>query len=152
MLANLQPDLQWPDFCIALGIGHLINDPRFIDIKTRAENSEELIRIIDKIFMTKTSAEWMKVLKAACDITCGLVQTIADLENDPQVIANKYIIEYNHSTLGPIKVLGSPLQFSKTPAEIKAEAPQFGQHTEEILMEAGYTWEEIAQLKEEEVI
>ena len=152
MLANLQPDLQWPDFCIALGIGHLINDPRFINIKTREENSEELISIIDKIFITKTSAEWMRILKGACDITCGLVQTIADLENDPQVIANKYIIEYNHSTLGPIKVLGSPLQFSKTPAEIKAEAPQFGQHTEEILMEAGYTWEEIAQLKEEEVI
>ena len=103
--------------------------------------------------MTKTSSEWMKILKEAGDITCCLVQTIADLENDPQVLANKYIIEYNHATFGPIKVLGSPFQFSKTPAKIRAEAPQFGQHTEEILLEiGGYTWEEITQLKEEEVI
>jgi crotonobetainyl-CoA:carnitine CoA-transferase CaiB-like acyl-CoA transferase len=153
MLANLQPDLQWPDFCKALGIKHLINDPRFNNIKARQDNSVELIDIIDKIFMTKTSSEWMKILKKAGDITCGLVQTISDLENDPQVIANNYIIEYNHPALGPIKVLGSPIQFSQTPAEIKGEAPQFGQHTEEILREVGgYTWEEITQLKEEEVV
>ena len=153
MLANLQPDRQWPDICKALGIEYLINDPRFSNLKVREDNSEEVISIMDKIFMTKTSSEWMKILKEAGDITCCLVQTIADLENDPQVLANKYIVEYNHATLGPIKVLGSPFQFSKTPAEIRAEAPQFGQHTEEILMEVGgYTWEEIAQLKEEEVI
>ena len=133
MLANLQPDRQWPDVCKALGIEHLINDPRFSDLKTRQDNREEIISIMDKIFITKTSSEWMKILKEAGDIICCLVQTIADLENDPQVLANKYIIEYNHTTLGPIKVLGSPLQFSKTPAEIRAEAPQFGQHTEEIL-------------------
>ena len=108
MLANLQPDRQWPDVCKALGIGHLINDPRFSDLKVREDNSEEIISIMDKIFMTKTSSEWMKILKEAGDITCCLVQTIADLENDPQVLANKYIIEYNHATLGPIKVLGSP--------------------------------------------
>jgi crotonobetainyl-CoA:carnitine CoA-transferase CaiB-like acyl-CoA transferase len=153
MLANLQPDRQWPDVCKALGIEYLINDPRFNNLKVREENCEEIIRIMDRIFMTKTSAEWMIILKGAGDITCCLVQTIADLENDPQVLANKYIIEYNHAALGPIKVLGSPFQFSKTPAEIKAEAPQFGQHTEEILMEiGGYTWNEITQLKEEEVI
>ena len=153
MLANLQPDRQWPDICKALGIEYLINDPRFSNLKVREENSEEIISIMDKIFMTKTSSEWMKILKETGDITCCLIQTIADLENDPQVLANKYIIEYNHATLGPIKVLGSPFQFSKTPAEIRAEAPQFGQHTEEILMEiGGYSWDEIAQLKEEEVI
>ena len=153
MLANLQPDRQWPDICKALGIEYLINDPRFNNLKSREKNSEEIISIMDKIFITKTSSEWMKILKESGDITCCLIQTIADLENDPQVLANKYIIEYNHAALGPIKVLGSPLQFSKTPAEIRAEAPQFGQHTEEILMEVGgYTWEEITQLKEEEVI
>ena len=153
MLANLQPDLQWPDFCKALDIKHLINDPKFRDIKAREENSVELISFIDKLFITKTSAEWMKILKKAGDITCCLIQTIADLENDPQVIANNYIIKYNHPALGPIKVLGSPIQFSQTPAEIKGEAPQFGQHTEEILREVGgYTWEEITQLKEEEVV
>ena len=153
MLSNLQPDIQWPDVCKALGIEDLINDPRFSDLKKRQENKEEIISIMDKIFMTKSSSEWMRILNGAGDIACSLIQTMADLENDPQVLANKYIIEYNHATIGPIKVLGSPLQFSKTPAVIRAEAPQFGQHTEEILQEVGgYNWEEITQLKEEQVI
>ena len=153
MLSNLQPDRQWPDVCKALGIEDLINDPRFSDLKKRQENKEEIISIMDKIFMTKSASEWIKILNEVGDIACSLIQTMADLENDPQVLANKYIIEYNHATRGPIKVLGSPLQFSKTPAEIRAEAPQFGQHTEEILQEVGgYTWEEITQLKEEKVI
>lgn len=153
MLANLQPDRQWPDVCKALGIECLINDPRFNNLKTRQENKEEIISIFDKIFITKSSSEWMKILKESGDITCCLVQTIADLENDPQVIANNYVIGYYHSTFGPMKVLGSPVQFSKTPAVIRAEAPQFGQHTEEILREVGgYTWQEITQFKEEEVI
>ena len=153
MLANLQPDRQWPHVCKALGIENLANDPRFKNLEAREGNREEIISIMDKIFMTKTSTEWIKILKEAGDITCCPVQSISDLENDPQVLANKYIIEYTHATFGPIKVLGSPFQFSKTPVQIKAESPQFGQHTEEILLQVGgYTWEEITQLKEEEVI
>jgi len=153
MLANLQPDRQWPDVCKALGIEYLINDPKFNNLNTRKDNKEEIISIFDNIFIKKSSSEWMKILKDTGDITCCLVQSIADLENDPQVLANKYIIEYNHPTFGPMNVLGSPVQFSKTPAKIRAEAPQFGQHTEEILREVGgYTWQEITKFKDEEVI
>ena len=153
VLANLQPDRQWPDICKALGIENLQNDPRFKNLQAREENREEIISIMDKIFSTKPSSEWLMILKENGDIVCSPVQALVDLENDPQVLANKYIVECNHSTFGPIKVLGPPLQFSKTPAQVSAEAPQFGQHTEEILLKVGgYTWEEINQLKDEEVI
>ena len=153
MLSMLQPDRQWPDVCKALGIEHLIDDPKSKDIPARQKNCEEIIAIMDEIFITRTTPEWMKILKDTGDIICCPVQSIANLENDPQVLANDYIIDYNHESLGSIKVMGMPLRFSETPAEVIAEAPQFGQHTEEVLIEVGgYSWEEISLLKEEEVI
>jgi crotonobetainyl-CoA:carnitine CoA-transferase CaiB-like acyl-CoA transferase len=54
---------------------------------------------MDKIFISKTSSEWMRILKEGGDIVCSLVQNISDLENDPQVFANKYIIECNYEAL-----------------------------------------------------
>jgi len=153
VLGMLQPDKQWPDVCKALGIEHLVKDPKFDDLYSRRENSEELVAIMDNLFITKSSNEWMKILKAAGDIICTPIQTISDLLNDPQALANEYIIEYNHQALGPIKATGVPIQFSKTPGRVKAEAPEFGEHTEEVLIQlGGYTWEDIAALKDEEVI
>ena len=81
------------------------------------------------------------------------IQSIADLENDPQVLANDYIIDLHHEVMGPVKVLGLPIHLSKTPGSVKCEAPELGQHTEEVLMEiGGYSWEEIADLQEKKVI
>ncbi len=108
---------------------------------------------MDEIFITKSTSEWMKILKEAGDTICTPVQTTSDLANDPQVIANNYIIDCNHEVLGPVKVVGIPIQLSKTPGVVKCEAPEFGQHTEEVLIEiGGYSWEEVTELREEEVI
>ena len=153
VLGMLQPDRQWPAVCKALGIEHLEKDPRFENMEKRRDNSEELVSIMDKIFITKSATEWMKVLKDAGDILCTPVQTISDLINDPQVSANEYIIESNHKVLGPIKTTGIPIQFSKTPGQVRPEAPEFGEHTEQVLIElGGYTWEDLAKLKEQEII
>lgn len=152
-LGMLQADRYWPFVCKALGIEHLEKDPRFENMDRRRENCEELISIMDKIFGTKPSAEWRKRLKEAGDIIFAPVQTISDLVDDPQVWANEYLIEFNHRVLGPIKVMGIPVQFSKTPGAISREAPAFGEHTEEVLIEVGgYSWEDIAALKDKEAI
>jgi crotonobetainyl-CoA:carnitine CoA-transferase CaiB-like acyl-CoA transferase len=153
MLGMLQPDRQWPAVCKALGIERLEHDPRFEDQIKRAENSEEIIATMDDIFITKTASEWVKILKEAGDVICTPVQRISDLINDPQVLANNYIIDYNHEVLGAVQVPGIPVAFSKTPGTVKSEAPEFGQHTEEVLLEmGGYSWEEITELKDKEVI
>lgn len=153
VLGMLQPDIKWPAMCKALGIDHLEHDPRYENAEVRRENSEGLIALMDEIFITRTSSEWMKILKETGDVICTPVQTIPDLINDPQVIANNYITDYEHEVLGPVRVRGLPVELSKTPGEVRAEAPEFGQHTEEVLMEiGGYTWEEIAELREKEVI
>ena len=153
MLGMLQPDRQWPAVCRGLGIEHLENDPRFENADRRAENSEEIIAIMDEIFITKSASEWMKTLKEAGDVICTPVQAISDLSNDPQVLANNYIIDCSHEILGPVKVLGIPIQFSRSPGVVRCEAPEFGQHTEEVLIEVGgYSWDEVGRLREEEVV
>ena len=149
----LQPDRQWPIVCKALGIEHLTDDPRFCDADRRRENSEKLISLMDDIFITKPVDEWMKILKGTGDVICTPLQTIQDLRDDPQVIANDYIIECDHEVLGKVRVRGLPVELSETPGRVKVEAPECGQHTEEILIEmGGYSWEDIAALREKEVI
>ena len=71
-----------------------------------------------------------------------------DLAEDPQIIANRYLIEYDHPDLGRQLVPGPPAQLSATPAAIRMPAPYLGQHTEEILTEVcGYSWDDVAEFR-----
>ncbi len=153
-LAMAQADRYWSDFCAALGIRELEKDPRFENIQVRAQHSEELIEILDRVFASKPRDDWMKVLKTAKgDFIYTVVNTVSDLPQDPQMIANEYTVDFNHPSMGPIKEVGMPVRLSKTPGKIRSGAPEFGQHTEEVLTHLlGYFWEEAAKLKEEEVI
>ncbi len=152
-LAHLQPDRYWPDFCRALGIEELEHDPRFEDAQRREENAGVLVGILDEIFATRGCDEWLAHLKKAGDFIATRVNTVTDLVTDPQIIENEYIQDFDHPVLGKIKVVGLPVRLSKTPGAVRLAAPDFGQHTEEVLQEvAGYTWEEIEKLKQEEVI
>ncbi len=153
MLGMLQPDRKWTAFCKGMGIEHLEKDPKYENAEKRVENSAELIALLDDLFSKKTASEWVKILKDAGDIICTPVQSIYDLENDPQVLANDYILNTRHDIFGPVKVLGMPVHLSKTPGKVKCEAPSFGQNTEEVLMDlGGYSWEEIEELKNKDVI
>jgi len=151
-LAMLQPDRYWSTLCEALGLGELIDDPRFKDMETRKLHCEELIRILDEVFLTENSREWLQRLKNAGDIICSSVNTLDDLMTDPQVVENEYIVNFNHPALGEIKAVGMPVKFGKTPGRLRRPAPEFGQHSEEILLEVGYKWEDIVRFKDEEVI
>jgi crotonobetainyl-CoA:carnitine CoA-transferase CaiB-like acyl-CoA transferase len=150
-IAHLQPDRYWPNVCRALGMTELEKDPRFNSIETRAENTKELVAIMDEKFASRPREEWLQVLrKEGC--ICTPIQSPIEVSNDEQAIANNYFVYVDHPVWGRIKMVGFPWDFSETPAEWQREAPEFGQHTEEILLELGYTWEDIAKLKEEEVI
>lgn len=152
-LAMLAADRYWSAFCKALGIENLENDPRFrdIEVRSREENSAELIRILDGIFASRPREEWLKILKEH-KLICTRVQTISDLLSDPQVLENEYIMDYDHPVFGRIKTVGFPWNFSETPPSLRLPAPQLGQHTEEILLELGYSWKDISNIREQEVI
>jgi crotonobetainyl-CoA:carnitine CoA-transferase CaiB-like acyl-CoA transferase len=151
VIAHLDPDRYWPKVCKAVGIEELLHDPRFISIEARGEYAKELVAILDQKFATKNRDEWVKILeKENCIFT--LIQTPLEVSNDPQALANDYFINVDHPAWGKIKMTGFPWNFSETPASWRREAPGFGQHTEEILREIGYTKEDVAHFKEEGVI
>ena len=148
-LAHLQPDRYWPNACRALDICELEHDPRFNSIEARGENSRELIAILDEKFANKTRDEWLQILRQE-DCICTPIQSPLEVSNDPQSLANNYFIYVDHPVWGRIKMVGFPWDFSETPASWRREAPEFGQHTEEVLLELGYSWDDIARFKEEE--
>lgn len=152
-LAMPQQDRYWKDFCEMLGIPEVAADPRFSTMQTRAENAKELVGIIDGRFASRPRAEWMSRLKAGGDFIWTFMNEISDLPEDQQAVANEYVVDYDHPTWGPIKVIGVPVRLGKTPGNPRGRAPEFGEHTETILGDLlGYSWEDIARLKEEEVI
>ena len=148
-----QSDRYWPFFCEAIGQTDLIEDPRFNGMEGRAENRKELIRILDGIFESKPRDEWEGMFDGNGDIIWTRVQDVFDLPDDPQVIANNYIVDYDHPVLGPSKWIQTPVGYSSTPISGVKAAPAHGADTEEILMESlGCSWEDINKLQEEGVI
>ncbi len=147
-----QSDRYWEGFCRVLGIEETINDPRFNTAEMRQKNCTALVSLLDDVFATRPAQDWLQQFNEA-QIICGVVQTFAEVAEDPQVVENDYVITVDHPIHGPLRELGIPIQFSKTPGKVRSAAPQFGEHTEEVLLEvAGYTWEDIARLKEQGTI
>jgi len=151
-LYHPQADRFWPNVCKALNIEDKQNDPRFENILKRRDNCKELIDILDKVFATKTCEEWIKLLQDN-ECICDRVNHLDDLLTDPQVLANDYLPEFDHPTYGKIRYAPIPFNLSKTPGSVRVPAPEFGQHTEEVMTEVlGYTWDEVGLLKEAQVI
>ena len=152
-LAMPQQDRYWSDFCTVLGIEHVLDDPRFATMGDRADNAKELIPILDAAFASRPRDAWMQALKEGGDFIYTVVNTIADLPTDEQMLANEYIVDYDHPRIGQTQLVGVPVRLSKTPGDPKGAAPEFGEHTERILTELlDYSWEDVAKLREEEVI
>lgn len=149
-LAMLGSDPYWHEFCSAAEIEHLENDTKFDKHVTRTKNAVELIQILDKKFGNKEREYWVKRFNST-DLIWAPVNDYAEVAVDPQIIANNYIVDFDHPSHGNVKMVGPPVRLSETPGEIRRAAPEYGQHTEEILLELGYTWEEISRLNEEEI-
>ena len=146
-----QSDRYWSDFTRVMDIAHLEDEPRFKDHNARQSSSEELIRILDKIFLTKPRDHWLKEF-AARQISGAPVQDYPQLRHDPQVLENGYITQVPHPELGEITEVGVPVALSETPGYARRSAPEFGQHTEEVLLANGYDWDQIEGFRERGVI
>ncbi|MFC1958764.1 CaiB/BaiF CoA transferase family protein [Chloroflexota bacterium] len=151
VLAMPPSDRYWGGFCKAIGIEELELDRRFKSHELRAANATSLVSILDEIFATKTYIEWKEGLDKH-DCVFGLIQTTSEVVSDPQAWENGMFASVEHPVAGKINIVASPGSFSNTPSRLKTSAPELGQHTEEILLEMGYSWEEIVRLKEEQII
>ncbi|WP_137156794.1 CoA transferase [Rhizobium sp. FKL33] len=135
-------------------LGEVIGEDSFLtmndEVDTWSRRDEIFAKTRDRL-KTRTSAEWLDLLRAA-DIWCGPVYGYADLVDDAQIKHNGSFVEYDHPTEGRVKTPGFPIRFSKTPSTVERGAPLAGEHSREILREAGYDEARIDQLLAQGVI
>ncbi len=123
----------WRNFCRAIGRDDLISNPRYRTVKDRHHNRAELERLIGEIMMTRTAAQWQRILDAA-DVPHGPVNNIGQALNQPIIQESGFVRETEHPTAGKIKVPGSPLRFRGLFEELRVDPPPLlGEHTREVL-------------------
>ena len=145
-LLLLQADRHWPDLLRAIEREDLLEDERFADITIRREHTPELVAELDASFAQKTLDEWGEIFDRE-NVWWAPVNTISDVIDDPAAHAAGVFREVEGPD-GPVTFVATPADFSETAAGPQGLAPELGQHTEEVLLELGYDWEQIVPLKE----
>ena len=135
----------WERIAKLVNAPELISDPRFIDNSARMANRDALAVLLGTHLRTRPTAEWLPLLDAA-GIPAGPINSIGQMAADPQTVAREMVVDLQHPTAGATRALGLPIKLSKTPGSVRRPAPTFGQHTAEVLREAGYADDEIRAL------
>jgi len=139
----------WPSLCAALDLPDLIADSRFHNFEARWANRADLIRLLELRFAARDSTQWKDALGRQPGLVFEVVQRPTEIDTDPQVIANHYVVESDHPELGPVKRVAFPLHLNGAPAGSFPAAPIHGQHTEEVLMGlVGLSWDRVHELRE----
>lgn len=149
-LMFLQGDRYWAEFCRVVGRDDLIDDARFVDLAARRVNSEACVAELDSVFARRTLAEW-KDLLAKLDAPWAPVQSVAEVIEDPQVHANGYVGEVRLGDGQAYRLPSVPVQLDEQGPPLR-RAPEHGEHTEELLLELGYDWDQISKLMDDGVI
>lgn len=144
MVAAYSPD-RWRKLCQVLDRPELASDPRFSTNELRVRNRAALREVLNPIFRTRTTREWMQALEAA-DILCAPLLTYPELVNSQHVAERQMVVELVHSLAGTARVAGIPIQLSRTPGRVSRPAPLPGEHTVEVLRETGYSPGEVDEL------
>jgi len=151
LLVHTHPLPYWSPFCQAIGHPELEHDERLSTLAARLQNRAILVAIAQEAFANWTLAECAERLDRF-GVIWGPVQTPSEVVKDPQARAIGCFATLDHPTHGRVELVANPIKLSKTPDSIRTPAPEIGQHTEDILLELGYTWDEIVKLKEDTVI
>jgi len=135
----------WQTFCEKAEREDLIEDERFKDLSSRVKNIDDTYSETGKILATKTTQEWLDIF-AETKVPVNVVNSLEDLFHDPHLEAVDFWQSFEHPTEGQLKMPGFPSKFSKTPASIRKHAPKLGEHSKEILAEAGIDEETINKM------
>jgi len=147
-MLGLQGSRHWPDVLRAIGRPEWADDDRFRSMRDRGINSAELVAEMNAIFATKTLDEWGEVFDRE-DVWWAPVQHAHETVTDPQVLAAGGFVDVPSPDGGePMRMVASPADFSGTPWAPRSVPPEHGQHTEELLLEMGYDWDDIVSFKD----
>lgn len=139
-------------FCKVMGL----EDPRLAGVfEQRSEEARatgrRLVEQAEALFRQRPSAEWLERLEAA-GVPCGPVRFAEELFDDPHVVANGLVVDVEHTLAGPLKMVGPPVQMSRTPLRAQGASPALGQHTDELLHDIGYDAARIADLRQRGIV
>ena len=146
MIGALPPDKWWRQFCEVMEAPELAEDP-YRTTADRLPLHREIVAKMDAIFATQPRDEWLRRFHER-DL---LVQPVADyleIGADGQAWANDYLVRVPDGEGKEWPMVGSPVHLSKSPARLEGLGPQFGAHTESVLLELGYSWDEITALRD----
>ena len=144
-------DRFWRLLCEALEMPELGTDERYRTNPQRVKSAAELQEVLAPVFARRSSLEW-ETLLVDMGVPCAASRTSAEFFDDPQVEALEMSQVVEHSTIGPMRVLGLPMNFSETPGGIRSAAPLLGEHSREVLAEIGLDESRIARLIESGVV
>lgn len=149
-LILLQSDKHWADLVARLGVPDMATDPRFADATARRENAEACIARLDEAFGSRPLAHWKEALDTF-DGVWSPFQTLDELYDDVQVQANGYLPTMTAGNGQDVALVANPAQFDEEPVRVQ-RAPEHGEHTEQVLLDAGYGWDQLAAMKESRAI
>ena len=151
MIVAVGNDSQFAKFCAVAGQPGLANDPRFTRNADRVRHRATLVPLLAALMKARTRHDWLESLEAA-KVPCGPINDLADVFADPQVQARAMTVQMPHPAAGHVNLVASPMKFSATPVQYRRAPPLLGQHTTELLREAGLSDAQIAALREARAI
>ncbi|HEY7710797.1 MAG TPA: CoA transferase [Candidatus Entotheonella sp.] len=145
-------DKFWRALCVALERPDMADDPRFVDRVGRLQHVEELMAILQTIFLTRPGAEWLRRLDEA-GVPSGPINTVDRALSDEQVRARNMVVEVNSNHYGKVNMTGSPIKFNDTDDREFLAPPTLSEHTQAILTDwLGMTSEQVKQLRDQGVV
>jgi crotonobetainyl-CoA:carnitine CoA-transferase CaiB-like acyl-CoA transferase len=145
-LVFLQPDRYWAGFCHRIGLPELAEDPRFVPSKNLIANADEATALVGAAIAAHDLEHWHTVLEDEPGVWAALA-TPKETLNDPQVKPNGYVIPNLDAQGNEYQIVAAPVQFDETPP-VPARAPEYGEHTEQILLELDLDWDDISAAKD----
>lgn len=144
-------DAQWRRFCAVAGLNDYVDHPDFATNAQRMTNLEKTVVLVQEVMKTRTVSEWLSCLSAV-GVPCSSINTLGQALSHPQVAARGLVVESNHPVLGALKNIGHPVRFEQQDRSASRPPPLHGEHSEQVLLEAGYSHEYIQSLMDQGII